>query len=358
MKHLIKYEKFEIYDIHVDDIIYYFIHAIDSGDMIVTGQLISKVRTLPISSIIHSRIHSIVGFPRTHLYDIFNDKTITHHDLEDKKTMLLHVKFHHPRARCRGSLSIDSYCKSIVKKYLGKARAKYNFDAYSITFNENSLDGDIMADQIVILQFNNDSVNESTNNQESHLLVVDVQKSFKKYFTPVYLEHLRKYCSQFTNVYQVWDNHVDGKNPDTDYLYDSNPDIPIHNDLYTFPNQKDLIEKRYNYNVNADFYKKILDKETYKVIKSKEQSKSLKIGEVFKTKEDTYLVYVNNNHKWLHIPKKMQMLFTKLRGKELIIVGGSDGECLQDVYIAAQAFGVKIKRNHRYIWSASHCPTF
>ena len=95
------------------------------------------------------------------------------------------------------------------------------------------------------------------------LIIVDVQKSFKKYFSEMYLNELKKYCKNFQNVYQLWDNHVDGKNVDKDYLYDETPDIPVHKDLYHFPNQKELIEKRYNYDVDADFYKKILDKEVY-----------------------------------------------------------------------------------------------
>jgi hypothetical protein len=35
--------------------------------------------------------------------------------------------------------------------------------------------------------------------------------------------------------------------------YDNNPDIENKDDLYKFNNQVDLIEKRYNYDVNADF---------------------------------------------------------------------------------------------------------
>lgn len=75
------------------------------------------------------------------------------------------------------------------------------------------------------------------------LIIVDVQKSFKKFFSEMYLNELNKYCNNFQNVYQLWDNHVDGKNVDKDYLYDETPEIPIHDDLYHFPNQKDLIEK-------------------------------------------------------------------------------------------------------------------
>jgi len=98
------------------------------------------------------------------------------------------------------------------------------------------------------------------NFQDDILIVVDVQKSFRKFFTEMYLNELKKYCQNFSKVYQLWDNHVDGKNVDKDYLFDETPDIPVHSDLYNFPNQKDIIEKRYNYDVDVDFYKKILDK--------------------------------------------------------------------------------------------------
>lgn len=188
------------------------------------------------------------------------------------------------------------------------------------------------------------------------LIIVDVQKSFRKFFTEMYLHELKNYCKKFESVYQIWDNHVDGKNVDKDYLYDENPDIPVHKDLYRFPNQKDLIEKRYNYDVNVDFYKKILSKEVYTDLKQKETNKQLKRGDTFNTKEDTFIIYIGNNHKWYHLPKKLQELFTKLKGQEVVMVGGSDSECFLDVETAAKAFGVKVKRDFKYIYSANHCP--
>jgi hypothetical protein len=202
---------------------------------------------------------------------------------------------------------------------------------------------------------------------ESHknddiLIIVDVQKSFKKFFTEMYLHELKKYSKNFGRVYQIWDNHIDGKNVDKDYLYDETPEIPIHDDLYHFPNQADLIEKRYNYDVDADFYKKVLDEDTYKEVSDKEDKKELKRGDFFNTKEGTIIVYIGNNHKWFHMPKKLYELFTDITEaqiddqKEVTIVGGASGECLDDVEVAAKAMGVKLKRNERYIYSASHCP--
>ena len=192
--------------------------------------------------------------------------------------------------------------------------------------------------------------------QSDILIIIDVQKSFKKFFTEMYINQLTKYCNNFNEVYQIWDNHVDGKNVDKDYLYDDEPEIPIHDDLYHFPNQKDIIEKRYNYDVDADFYKKILDKEVYDKISDMEESKSLKKGDIFPTKEGTVITYIGNKHVWFHCPKKLYELLNSLKGKNIKIVGGSDSECLEDVFTLAEKIGLNIKRDHRYIWSANHCP--
>lgn len=188
------------------------------------------------------------------------------------------------------------------------------------------------------------------------LIIVDVQKSFKKYFSEMYLNELKKYCKNFNSVYQIWDNHVDGKNVDKDYLYDETPEIPIHKDLYHFPNQKDIIEKRYNYDVDADFYKKILSKKVYNEISEKEDKKELKKGDIFPTQEGTIITFINNNHVWFHCPVKLYELLTELKGREVTIVGGADSECLEDVVTTAESLGVKIKRDYKFIYTATSCP--
>jgi hypothetical protein len=205
---------------------------------------------------------------------------------------------------------------------------------------------------------------ESLNNKDI-LIIVDVQKSFRSFFTEMYLSELKKYCNKFNRVYQIWDNHHLGQNVDKDYLYDEDPEIPVHEDLYHFPNQKDLIEKRYNYDVNADFYKKVLDDDVYEEVKNKEERDELKQGDHFPTKEGTIIVFIGNNHRWYHMPKKLHELFmeiTEAQNEDLseirnvFLVGGADGECLDDVEVAAEIMGVQIKRNPKYIYSASHCP--
>ena len=193
-------------------------------------------------------------------------------------------------------------------------------------------------------------------NSSKVLLIVDVQKSFRKFFTEMYLNELKKHCNNFENVYQLWDNHIDGKNTGKSYLYDENPEIPIHQDLYSFPNQKDIIEKRYNYDVDSKFFKSILDKETFNEIKNKEVKNTLKKGEIFKTNQGTIITYIGNKHKWFHCPKKLYNVLTNIGEKPIEIVGGSDSECLDDIFTTAESLGVKISRNYKFIWSASHCP--
>ena len=170
--------------------------------------------------------------------------------------------------------------------------------------------------------------------------------------SPSFLIILKKYCNQFSEVYQIFDNHIDGKNVDKDYLYDKNDESDDHHDLYDFPNQKDVIEKRYNYDVDVEFYKNILDSKVYNKIKS---NKSIKKGQYFPTTEGTVIVYIGNNHQWFQVPKKLYDLFQKLKGKEVTIVGGADSECLEDIVTAGESLGVIMKRDWKYIYSASSC---
>jgi hypothetical protein len=190
----------------------------------------------------------------------------------------------------------------------------------------------------------------------TNLIIVDVQKSFKKYFTDMYIYEVQKYAKQFSNVYVIYDNHYQGKDVDPDYLYDEVQDDLDDDEVYDFKDGQILIEKRYNYNVNVDFYRKILDEKTYNDIKNKEKNNQLKIGEVFPTTQGTAIVFVNNNHKWFHIGKALYQTLVQLKNQQATIIGGSSWECLKDVKIAAQSLGVKIVENKNYIYSATFCP--
>lgn len=202
---------------------------------------------------------------------------------------------------------------------------------------------------------------------ESHstkdiLIIVDVQKSFKEFFTDNYIKELKNYCKKFNKVYQIWDNHHLGKNVDKDYLYDSDPEEEDTNDLYEFPNQVDLIEKRYNYDVTVDFYKPVLDESEYEKIKRKENNSELSRGDFFHTNEGTIIVYIGNNHRWFHCPKTIYDLFMEITEvqvedrSEVTIVGGADGECILDIEVTAKSLGVSFNTNNNYIYSAKNCP--
>jgi hypothetical protein len=198
---------------------------------------------------------------------------------------------------------------------------------------------------------------ENVQDDKKVLFIIDVQESFRSFFNELYLSELKKYCEEFDEVYQIFDNHVHGSDVDKDYLYDDEPDSPISDDVYTFPKQVKLIEKRYNYDVDVDFYKKILNRETYDLMKEKEKNNEFKRGDLFYTKKDTVLVYIGNNHRWYHCPKLLHNIFKRFKDKEIKMVGGSDQECFLDVEVAALALGVKVIRDARFIWSASNCPT-
>jgi hypothetical protein len=186
---------------------------------------------------------------------------------------------------------------------------------------------------------------------KSVLVIVDVQKSFGKFFSDNYLDKLKKYCKQFSEVVQIWDNHPDGKNINPDFIYDAeHPEDAVHDDLYHFPNELKRLEKRYTHNVDIDFFKNILTKEQIADAKSRE----LEPGFFVVSKKDTVIVYVGNNHKWFHLPKSIYYFFKEMKdsGKEVILAGGSCGECLEDLNIAALAVGVNVKINYKYTYSA------
>jgi hypothetical protein len=192
--------------------------------------------------------------------------------------------------------------------------------------------------------------NISLINHDGILLIVDVQSDFKKFFPTDpngYLKKLDDYCQEFPDekglkgVYQIWDSNR-GSKP-----------------TYKFKNQKDLVEKKYGV---KKFYSKfkggfdewihhIFDEKTLEQFQSRKNK--FKEGDAFKTKNGKeFLIYIGNTHKWFYVNNELVELFQKLRGKKIIICGGADGECLEDVFIAAKSFNVNPIYNHKYIYSA------
>lgn len=190
------------------------------------------------------------------------------------------------------------------------------------------------------------SINENISiiDHDGILIIVDVQSNFKKYFPTDpngFLKKLDAYCEEFPTVYQIWDSNS-GSKP-----------------TYKFKNQKDLIEKKYGVKKFYSKYKGGFDEWIYYIFDDKTmeqfQSKKSKFkeGDAFKIKnKNEFLIYIGNNHKWFYVNEELVDLFQKLKGKKVILVGGADSECLEDVYIALQSFGVNPIKNHQYIYSA------
>jgi superfamily II DNA/RNA helicase len=165
---------------------------------------------------------------------------------------------------------------------------------------------------------------------EGILVIVDVQGEFDEYTPKGFEQNIMKYCEEFPKddikgVYQIWD-----ANKATGFTY-------------TFPNQVLDVKKNYGTKFNPNL-KQITDK----------LPQDVKEGKLFKFKNvNKYIVKVNNNHKWFYVNEDLYNLFQKLKGKKVIVIGGADSECLQDVYISMKSFGIIPVYNHNYIYNAS-----
>jgi hypothetical protein len=204
-----------------------------------------------------------------------------------------------------------------------------------------------------ILTLQEFSINENISiiDHDGILLIVDVQSNYKKYFPTdpnAYLKKLDTYCEQFpsgtTNmkgVYQIWDSNR-GSKP-----------------TYHFKNQRDLIEKKFGVKKYYSKYKGgfkewiyyIFDENTLNQFFAK--NNKFTEGDAFKVKNnDAFLIYIGNKHKWFYAGEEMVKVFKKMRGKKVVIVGGADDECIEDVYITLKSFNVNPVYNHQYIYSA------
>lgn len=178
-------------------------------------------------------------------------------------------------------------------------------------------------------------INEaSVSNSDGILVIVDVQKAFDKFTPQNYENNIMKYCEEFPKddnqgkgVYQIWDSNK------------------AQNFSYNFPNTLQTIRKNYGTKFDAKIAQ-IADSLTAKYPQAKE-------GDKFKLKNsNTYMVKINNNHKWFYVNEELYNLYLKLKGRTVIVIGGADDECLEDVYISMKSFGVNPIYNHDYIYSA------
>lgn len=170
------------------------------------------------------------------------------------------------------------------------------------------------------------------NTNDGILVVVDVQKQFDKFTPQNYEQNIFKYCQEFPKdnsgrgVYQIWDANK------------------AQNFSYNFPNTIQTIKKNYGTKFDNNI-KKITDnlnKTNY------QEGKKFKL-----TNSNSYLVRVNNNHKWFYVNEELYNLYLKLKGKSVVIVGGAGKECLADLYVSMKSFGINPIYNHDYIYDAT-----
>lgn len=172
------------------------------------------------------------------------------------------------------------------------------------------------------------------------LIIVDVQKEFKDYIPQGYIEKLSNYCKDFDTVYQIWDSNKAKKQS------------------YKFPNEKKSIEKKYGVKSDSSKYStfdaylkdNLKHDKDYNYIMN--NYNKIKKGEKFEFKNG-YIVRINNNHIWFYCNKNLTELFNSLNNKKVIIVGGGDLECIDDIYYSLKSFGVIPTKNHQLIYSSA-----
>jgi len=167
--------------------------------------------------------------------------------------------------------------------------------------------------------------NQQDSLQADTLIIVDVQKEFQKFIPKDFEKKLNLYCKQFKEVIQIWDSNKTDK------------------PTWKFDNQTEFVRKNYGTKFSNDLVK-VTDKLSVDYPNSKE-------GDVFKVSGD-YVVRIDNNHKWFYLNDDLQDLYRELKGKKVIVVGGADNECIEDIYISMRSFGINAIYNHEYIYSA------
>ena len=158
------------------------------------------------------------------------------------------------------------------------------------------------------------------------LVVVDVQKEFDKFIPHDLVDELYNYARKFKQVYQIWDTHKTDISP-----------------TYVFPNQVDSVKKKYGKNHFSDKVRKFINDKTDETFE----------GNLFKLSDNEgYIVRVDNNHDWFYVNPEIVELIEKLKKDQVILAGGADNECLEDVYQAFKTFGLNVHINKKYVYSA------
>lgn len=168
------------------------------------------------------------------------------------------------------------------------------------------------------------------------LLIVDVQSAFDKFFDDKFIEQLFDNCRRYTRVYQVWDSTKQKQA------------------TYDFPNQVRSVSKRFGFKFDTAEAEDYLMPDVAEQLHEDIKGNKLVPGRTYMDKHGWAIVYVGNAHKWFYCPPELVHVLRTLaqHQREVTVVGGASGECLEDVYQACRGFGVKATVDKAYTFSA------
>ena len=176
--------------------------------------------------------------------------------------------------------------------------------------------------------------NEYKKYKDKILFIVDVQEDFKKWFKldeEVYIEEINKLANKFDKVFQIYDiNNADKPS----YQFKNNVTIP----------------KQYGGELTRDMM--------YLFEPSVQEELELKFDsffDVYDNYTDKYgnmYIYVGHKHDWFIINDEFLDLLNRIKDihNEVTLVGGAEEECLHDVVVALELFGIKYKKNRDLIY--------
>lgn len=168
------------------------------------------------------------------------------------------------------------------------------------------------------------------------LIVVDVQDEFDDFFEDKFVERLFDYSRQFQRVFQVWDSH------------------DAERSSYEFPNQVRSVSKLYGFDIDTVDFDDYVMPDVAAKLRSDIQNNALKKGTAYMEKRGGAIIYVGGGHKWFHCPAPLAAILKSLgkSRRKVYLAGGAFGECLEDIYQAAIAFGCVAEISKDYTYSA------
>ena len=174
----------------------------------------------------------------------------------------------------------------------------------------------------------------------SHLLIVDVQKQFAKWWIkngkPDLPKKIKRYAEGFDNVYQIWDSNDNVQGP-----------------TWQFPNEKRAVEKQYGPAFDQGVIDEYFDGKEKENIQKDFDNNSFE-PKIYYAKDGSGYFYVGQSHEWFKASKKMMEFFEYLKSlsTEITMVGGAEGECLEDLSAALHIFGISHRVNPEYTYHA------